>query len=114
MLPTKYRLKREQDFASLAKSRKTAYSKFVSIKVKENALPHSRFGIVVGLRISKKAVVRNLIRRRIREIIRPLLPELTPGYDVMVLASNSALKSDFKDLETSVHDVLKKIGLFKK
>jgi ribonuclease P protein component len=114
LLPPEHRLKKEKDFAKVAKSRKGAFSKHVSVKVRENGLPHSRFGIVVGTRISKKAVKRNALRRRIREILRAQLVRLRPGFDVMLMAQRSGLDAEYKELEQSVLSVLEKAGVMKK
>lgn len=48
--------------------------------------PHPRFCIQVGRRVSKKAVVRNRIRRRAREAFRGPLSGLDRGFDLVVMA----------------------------
>lgn len=106
-----HRLKSESDFARLAKSRKTGYAKSIGVKVRENKLPYSRFGIVVGLKISKKAVDRNLIKRRMRDIMKRHLEEVKIGYDIMVLVQKSALNADFEALEEDYLKAMEKVGL---
>lgn len=81
------------------------------MKVRENALPHSRFGVVVGVKVHKRAVKRNLLRRRIREILRKHLAEIKPGYDVMVLTQTKALELEYKELEAQVLSCLTKLQL---
>ena len=109
-----YRLKSERDFARLARSRKTGYAKSIGVKVRENKLPYSRFGVVVGLKVSKKAVYRNLLKRRLRDIMKAHLDEVLSGYDVMVLVQKSALDIDFKTLEADYVKALGKAGIIKK
>lgn len=111
MLPTEHRLKSEKDFATLAKSRKSAFAKLLGMKMRENRLPHSRFGVSVGLKVHKRAVQRNIVKRRIREIIRKQLKNIKPGYDVLVMAFASAVGSEYADLEASVMSSLKKLGI---
>ncbi|WKZ29685.1 MAG: ribonuclease P protein component [Patescibacteria group bacterium] len=111
MLPATHRLKQEKDFSLLSRSKKSAFSKAVSMKVRENALPHSRFGVVVGVKVHKRAVKRNLLRRRIREILRKHLAEIKPGYDVMVLTQTKALELEYKELEAQVLSCLTKLQL---
>ncbi len=111
MLPATNRLKQEKDFSLLARSKKSAFSKVVSMKMRENTLPHSRFGVVIGLKVHKKAVKRNLLRRRIREILRKHLSEIKPGYDVMIMTQTRALELDFSELEAQVLSCLKKLQL---
>ncbi len=81
------------------------------MKVRENLLPHSRFGVVIGIKVHKRAVKRNLLRRRIREILRKHLTEIKPGYDVMVMAQTRALDLEYAELETQLLSCLKKLDL---
>lgn len=81
--------------------------------MRENTLPHSRFGVVVGLKVHKRAVKRNLIRRRIREIIRKHLPEIVPGRDVMIMVNSKALADDYEALESQLLSCLNKLRLMK-
>lgn len=48
--------------------------------------PHPRFCIQVGRRVSKKAVVRNRIRRRTREAFRAPFSAIGRGFDVVIMA----------------------------
>lgn len=114
MLPLANRLKREADFAQLAKSRNKAFSKAMIVKVRENGLPHSRFGVVVGLKVHKRAVKRNLVKRRIREILRKNLEILPKGIDAMIMATPSAVGAEFKDLEAQILTCFAKIGKIKR
>jgi ribonuclease P protein component len=111
LLPSANRLLKERDFFLLSRSRTSAFAKALGMKVRENALPHSRFGIVVGLKVSKRATERNLIKRRIREIIRKSLKNVKAGYDLMVMANPMALKTEPKELERQALDCLRKLHL---
>lgn len=51
-----------------------------------NGLPHARLGLSVGKRVGG-AVMRNSVKRRLREAFRHLMPELTTGMDLVVTAS---------------------------
>lgn len=83
------------------------------MKMRENGLPHSRFGVVVGLKVHKKAVKRNLIKRRIREILRKHLEEIASGRDFMILVNPKALVADYGELETQVLSCLTKLKAIK-
>ena len=55
----------------------------------------------VGITVSKKlghAVVRNRIRRRIREIYRLNEEKLQPGWDIVIVARSKAIGADFQRL----------------
>ncbi|MBI3273529.1 MAG: ribonuclease P protein component [Candidatus Colwellbacteria bacterium] len=68
----------------------------------------SRFGVSCGLKISKKAVQRNRIRRRLYEIIRANLAQIPKG-DYCIIVKPSILSKDFSSLERSLTDSLKNI-----
>lgn len=71
MLPKENRLTKQDEFSTILKSGRRLKSRFlvVSILAKSNAL---RVGLVVSKRVSKKAVVRNRIRRVIYHILHDL------------------------------------------
>jgi ribonuclease P protein component len=56
-----------------------------------------------------KAVVRNRVKRRLREILRKA--KLSPGWDIVVIARGPAAEVDFAKLEKSVGALLAKAGL---
>ena len=95
----------------MARSRNVVFSKGFAMKMRENGLPHSRFGVVVGLKVHKKAVKRNLLKRRVREILRKHLKSIVPGKDVMIMTNPKALESEFEDLETQILSCLKKLKM---
>jgi ribonuclease P protein component len=66
----------------------------------------TRCGFVVSKRVSLKAVVRNTVRRRLREIVRSLLPQLAPGHDLVLSARPAAAMATFEELDAAVRDLL--------
>ncbi|HLD17615.1 MAG TPA: ribonuclease P protein component [Patescibacteria group bacterium] len=114
MLPKPNRLKKDKDFASLFAKGRGTFHPVVSVKCRPNRLSLSRFAVVVGTKVSKSAVVRNRLRRQIREVVRLRLPGLCQGYDVALLVRPEAKKSSFASLESAVLNVLEKASLFKR
>ncbi len=68
-----------------------------------------RVGITAGKRLDRRAVVRNRIRRRLREALR-LLP-VAAGYDVVVLARRRILSLDSGELRAALEEVFERAGL---
>jgi ribonuclease P protein component len=66
-----------------------------------------RFNFIVSTKISKKAVERNLIRRRLSEIVRELL--LDKNVSGVFLAKKSVLQKTFKELHDEVEKMMGKI-----
>ncbi len=54
----------------------------------------SRVGFTVSKRVGK-AHVRNLVRRRLREAVRACLPELAPGFDVVIISRPALADQSF-------------------
>jgi ribonuclease P protein component len=75
-----------------------------------NDLPHTRVGITVSRRVGK-AVVRNRVRRRIREAARLVLPRLKGGYDLVIIARPASASAEWPALKAAVEDTLLRAAL---
>jgi len=78
-------------------------SKLVVVKALPNGLTLSRYGFSVSRRVGK-AVVRNRVKRLLREILR--LTPLLPGWDIIFIARPLAASADYTNLEKSVKGLL--------
>jgi len=77
------------------------------VSVKWLPAPETRVGIVVSKKVGK-AVVRNKVKRRLREILRRLH---LPKAHLLLVASPEAREADFAELFQDVVRALKKSGL---
>jgi len=111
MLPKEHRLKKEKDFELLFKKGRGVFDNFVGIKFLDNNLSISRFGFVVGVKVSKKAVKRNLVKRRLREVTKNKLKEIKPGFDIILIIRPAALGLNLDELEEKTVKSLKKAHL---
>lgn len=71
--------------------------------------------IKVGFAVTKKigkAFKRNLVKRRLREIVRKQLPNLKQNYNIIVVAKESICDATFENLEVEFVNLLKKANLF--
>jgi ribonuclease P protein component len=83
-------------------------AKEIVIRALPNGLDNTRYGLAVSRRVVI-AVVRNRIKRRLREILRQM--NLKPGWDLIVIARNPAASTDFTHLGRSVGNLLVRAGL---
>ena len=77
-----------------------------------NDLPQTRLGITVSRRVGK-AVVRNRVRRRVREAARLLLPQLAPGCDLVFVARPASAGADWSALKMAVEQTLARASVLR-
>ena len=71
----------------------------------------------VGVTVSKKlgcAVVRNRVRRRLREVYRLSEAKFAPGWDIVVVARSRCIKADFDKLTSAYLSLAEKAGILEK
>lgn len=109
----KYRLRASADFEHVRRHGQAYRNRWVVLLVAPNSLPHSRFGFVVSKRMGK-AVQRNRLKRRLREIVRHLWQtgHVRNGFDVVLIPRTAATTADFETLRRAVHDVFVRASLF--
>jgi ribonuclease P protein component len=113
MLKKENKLKKDKEFDNVFKKGRPCFNKNLGIKAVANGLKLSRFGILVSNKISKKAVERNQIKRRIRAIISPEINKLKKGYDIVVITLPPILGNTYQEMEAAIKNGFKKLGLYR-
>ena len=111
MLPAKNRLKKGYEIAKVYKKGVYGGAGVLSVKAAKTGKPESRLVVIVAKKISKKAVVRNRIRRRVIEFLRGKWGTVAPGYDIVVTAHQDISEISARDLETATIKALKRAGV---
>lgn len=70
-----------------------------------------RVAFVVSKKVSKLAVRRNLIRRRMREAFRHLLDPQAPSLDLIVIAHREAAEADYWQLHAALAQAIQRLGI---
>ena len=104
------RLRRQAQYALVYSEGRSWVNSLVVMKVLPNGLTLSRFGFSVSQRVGK-AVIRNRVKRLLREILRAVT--LEPGWDIIFIARPQAANASYADLNKSVRDLLLRAGLLK-
>ncbi|MEA5581915.1 ribonuclease P protein component [Nodularia harveyana UHCC-0300] len=59
----------------------------------DQPLCSSKFGVSISTKVSKRAVIRNRIKRQITQGLHQLLPKLNPGWRVVIVVKPTAAES---------------------
>lgn len=107
MLSSIYRLKKKANFARIEIDGRMVQSKSFGMGIFERKDgENSRFGFVISTKISKKAVIRNKIKRIMSETIRLTLNRLKNGFDVLFLIKPSAVRTSFEELKKETYEAI--------
>jgi ribonuclease P protein component len=79
------------------------------LNVVTNDLGRTRVGITVSSRVGN-AVVRNRVRRRLREAVRGRFDRLASGIDVLLIARPASARSSWGELSAALDSVLTRAG----
>jgi len=131
VLPALNRLKRRQDFAKVYAGGDRHTGKYLRIrvyKVDKNVgdinlaglvgESASKIGIVISKKVSKKATVRNRIKRQLRAIFRQLLSKLKQGLQIVVVVKAETSQAlllknlTYKELEQDLTKLLTAAQVF--
>lgn len=76
----------------------------------KNYKKHNRLGVTVSNKLGK-AVLRNKIKRRIKNSFHHNASDIKTSYDIVIVARSGAATSDFAAIDKSLVKNLKKLGL---
>ena len=100
--PKSARLSRASEFARLKREGTSYHGKLIVLSVlKAEPDTETRIGLITSRRVGG-AVVRNRVRRRLREIVRAVRPQMRRGLHIVLVARASAAKADFAALRIDV------------
>ena len=103
-------LSRPGAFARLAEGSVTRTHPLLVGRFARTDLDQTRFGLATGKRLGG-AVVRNRVRRRIREALRVMAPSFQPGWDVLIIARPALVAADHDALVGALNRVLQAGGV---
>jgi ribonuclease P protein component len=103
-------LSRPQDFAAIQGAGTTKAHPLFTARFLRTDLPTTRFGLSTGRRLGG-AVVRNRVRRRLREALRVMAPSFQPGWDVLIIARPAIVEADHDTLVGALHRTLDRGGV---
>lgn len=113
MLKKIYRVTKDKEFQTIFRRGRYQSTAFFSINYLPNRQNLTRIGIVITKKITKKAVERNLIKRRVREIAREFHPRIKPGFDLVIVTKKPLLDADYTKLKKDLEYIFRRADLLK-
>jgi len=93
---------KNSDINRVFKRGNTIAGNFIFLRSAKNNLGLSRFAFIVGFKVSRKAVIRNKIKRNLREVVRKNLSQIKSGLDFLIIAKPSIINKNSKEIETEM------------
>ncbi|MEI6380097.1 MAG: ribonuclease P protein component [Cyanobacteriota bacterium ELA615] len=113
-LPQENRLKHRQDFQLVyAQGSQHRTIHLILRSRKSNILNDCspRIGIVISQKVSKKAVIRNRIKRQIRSIVRPWLKEIADNWQLVIIVRPQAIECKYEHFLRELKELFEQVGL---
>ncbi len=112
MLSRTLRLTRKSDIDRVFRRGRSVAARQFAFKYLPNSSDSARVAVLVGTKLAKRAVHRNRIKRRLREIIRLNFDKVPQGIDLLIIARDLKLRdTDWPALTEQVVALLLKIKL---
>ncbi|WOD39195.1 ribonuclease P protein component [Nodosilinea sp. E11] len=118
MLPKQNRLRRSRDFSQVYRRGRKAVSAHLIVRgwaigaTPEKTVPMLRVGVVVSLKVHKRAVVRNRLKRQVRAALRTLLPRLNPGFWIVISLKPEAVECEYAEFLRELEQLFTKLEVF--
>jgi ribonuclease P protein component len=103
-------LSRPRDFAKLQETGTVRSHPLLVVRFLRTDLGDTRFGLATGRKLGG-AVIRNRLRRRLREALRALAPSFQPGWDVLIIARPGLVNATHEELSEAIARLLRRGGV---
>lgn len=105
-----YRIRKTKDFNTVQKKAVKLHCKHFLILICKAAGKYNRLGITVSKKIDKRAVVRNKIKRRVRDIFRLNQHLLRENFDIIIIARKNAAEITYRESAAQILSALRNKG----
>jgi ribonuclease P protein component len=108
----RYRIRENERFQVIRQQGKSYSTELLVICTLPNGLPYSRFGFSINARLGG-AVVRNRLKRCLREALRLRLAMIETGWDLVVIARRPILCADTHQMDAACARLLRRAHLLR-
>lgn len=103
-------LNKNYEFRRVYSSGKSSATPLIAVYYKKNRTGHNRLGLTVGKKVGN-AVIRNRVRRKLKEIYRLHETEIKAGFDIVIVARVKSQNAKYAALESDMLKLINKMGL---
>lgn len=105
-------LKKNSDFRRLYSKGKSAVTPYMVVYCRKNGRGCNRLGYTASVKLGH-AVVRNRVRRRLREIYRLNAPALKTGFDIVIVARSKSVGAEYRRMDEAFLAACRKLELLR-
>ncbi|MBD2259790.1 ribonuclease P protein component [Pseudanabaena sp. FACHB-2040] len=119
-LPKQHRLRHSREFSAVYRHGSKAVSEHLVVRVlaqntaaspglNEVKADPPKFGISISQKVSKRAVIRNRLKRQVRAAIRQLLPSIRCGLQIVVIVRPDSVECEYGEFLRELEQLLSKL-----
>lgn len=108
-----YRLRNNMEFKKVYNGGKNYWNRNLILYAKKNNMEYTRVGYSITKKIGN-SVVRNKVRRRMKEIYRLNFDNLKDGYDLIFIPKRNVVDISYKEMESAMLHILRLSKVLKK
>jgi ribonuclease P protein component len=113
-LPQAHRLRNRRDYRTVYEQGIRRYSPHLTLialapgeQLGMLTEPKTKFGISISKKVSKKAVIRNRLKRQIKNVIRTKLLSISPGWKIVIVVKPKAIECKYEHFLRELEELLK-------
>jgi ribonuclease P protein component len=105
-----FRLRQSNDFKRVRRFGKSYAHPFIVLVALRAEAEGTRIGVAAGKSVGN-AVQRNKAKRLVREAVRSLLPQIQPGWNIILICRKPMIKSNFIKIQAALLELFSKAKL---
>ena len=106
-------VKENYEFRRIYAKGRSGVSPCLVVYCRPNKRPNNRLGVTVSAKLGH-AVVRNRVRRRLREIFRLNQGKMRKGYDIIIVARSRSVTATYREMDKAFLRICEKLELLEK
>ena len=105
-------LRRKKEFRYTYRAGKSSGGRLFSMVYAKNSGAPPKIGFSVSKKVGN-SVVRNRVKRRLREALTPLIPSIRSGVNIIFIAREAVVEAPFLTIREAMNSQLDRAGLIK-